>query len=259
MKENFDGLLDYLNEAIGIKSGINSTGVESAVNNIARPHNPVAGENKTGRAGAFNPEEGGHTPEEIAKKHGKTVEEVNRKIVIGVRVEISKGQTDKTRARKTVTDRLFNDINAYGDVNSAEHKEDDKTPAGAPHGAVNKMHESVLNRCIELVRERKQPIQESAIYEQFVYIKEAQLKDVITPDTNGRAYTVIFKFNGKPMIQNLFWPDARRPSRQDMTKYLHLLYPGAILTTFQRFEGGDPYGHGVLLVNKASIKPELRK
>jgi len=254
--KNLDNLRLYLNEAIGVKSGINATGIDTAVNNMTQSHSPTFGQNKTEHAGAFDPEGGGHDPEEIAKKSGIDIEEVNRRIVIGVRTEIAKGVTDKAKARKIVTDKLFNNIEAYSNLSSQENKTPGQkgAPAGAPPsaaGAPKNMNEAILDKFINMAR---QPIlEQKTIYDNFCYMTEAQLKDFgINPNESGRAYTVVFKFHGQTKILSLFWPDTRRPTRQDMQAYVEALYPMAKLMSFTKYEKGD-HGLGLLLVHNKSV------
>ena len=48
--------------------------------------------------------------------------------------------------------------------------------------------------------------------------------------STGNVYTILFSWRGRPMMNlQLFFPNMKRPSKQEVTSQVEKLYPGAVV------------------------------
>jgi len=68
-------------------------------------------------------------------------------------------------------------------------------------------------------------------------------ESVRVPSQNGNVYLVSFQWRGKFMMMKMFFPELKRPSRQEVETALQKVYPGSKVQRFDisTIDSNDPY------------------
>jgi len=68
-------------------------------------------------------------------------------------------------------------------------------------------------------------------------------ESVRVPSQNGNVYLVSFQWRGKFMMMKMFFPELKRPSRQEVETALQKVYPGSKVLRFDisTIDSNDPY------------------
>jgi len=75
------------------------------------------------------------------------------------------------------------------------------------------------------------------------------------PAQNGNVYMVTFSWRGKMMAMKIFFPETRRPSRQEVEAAMNKIYPGCKVRHFDDSYVGQ--GDGYLNVGKSDVYAEF--
>ena len=75
------------------------------------------------------------------------------------------------------------------------------------------------------------------------YDIESMTESIRVPSQNGNVYLVSFQWRGKFMMMKVFFPEVRRPSRQEVEVALQKVYPGSKVQRFDisTIDYSDPY------------------
>ena len=71
------------------------------------------------------------------------------------------------------------------------------------------------------------------------------------PAQTGNVYGVVFSWRAKMYMLKLFFPEIRKPKRDEVEDAIRKLYPGSTLRSFNLtpFQPGDSYVHALSLIH----------
>lgn len=165
------------------------------------------------------------SPEEIAKKHGVSVEAIQKQLKIGTKVE-GEHTSDKTAARITALQHLDEVPNYYTKLKKVEKKS-----VKSESVTIEDMFGNKFVEFIDLIK--PEPLK-----------KEEQIDEAVRlPSQNGQLMAIMFTWRGRSYSLRMFFPQIKVPSRKEVEYELQKVYPEAkVLNTHitDLRPGGDP-------------------
>jgi hypothetical protein len=153
------------------------------------------------------------SPEEIAKKHGVSIELIKKQLKMGIKVE-GEHTSDKTDARITALQHLDEVPDYYSKLKKIESK---KTKSESVE--IEDMFGNKFVEFIDLIKpediEKKQISESSRIKSQ-----------------SGNVILTTVSWRGKYFSVKLFFPQLKLPSRKEVNDEMQKIYPGSRVLSF---------------------------
>ena len=211
------------------------------------------------------------SPEELAKKHGVSVEEIKKQLEIGTKVEFEH-TTSKSSARITALQHLDEKPDYYTKLKKMETQKESNT--------VRDANGNVYAEFIDIIKsgniEEENPCWKG--YKQVgtkkkggkevpncVPVKEENMDEAVRLQAQtGNNIFVTLSWRGKYYTMQLFFPQSKIPSRIEISDEMQKIYPGSKVVTYRvaDFKQGEPiiYAYrggdgGKLGPNKNYVKP----
>ena len=211
------------------------------------------------------------SPEELAKKHGVSVEEIKKQLEIGTKVEFEH-TTSKSSARITALQHLDEKPDYYTKLKKMETQKESNI--------VRDVNGNVYAEFIDIIKsgsiEEENPCWKG--YKQVgtkkkggkevpncVPVKEENMDEAVRLQAQtGNNIFVTLSWRGKYYTMQLFFPQSKIPSRIEISDEMQKIYPGSKVVTYRvaDFKPGEPiiYAYrggdgGKLGPNKNYVKP----
>jgi hypothetical protein len=156
------------------------------------------------------------SPKEIAKKHGVSLEAIQKQLKMGVKVE-GEHTSDKTAARITALQHLDEVPDYYTKLKKVETQKESKTVRDYKGDTYAEFVDIILPGTIE---------QENPKWKKNVS------ESVRLQAQNGNIISVVLSWRGKYYSMRLFFPQVRMPNRKEVTSEIQKVYPGSRLVTY---------------------------
>jgi hypothetical protein len=211
------------------------------------------------------------SPEELAKKHGVSVEQIKKQLEIGTKVEFEH-TTSKSSARITALQHLDEKPDYYTKLKKMETQKESNI--------VRDVNGNVYAEFIDIIKsgsiEEENPCWKG--YKQVgtktkggkevpncVPVKEESIDEAVRLQAQtGNNIFVTLSWRGKYYTIQIFFPQAKIPSRLDISDEIQKIYPDSRVVTYKvaDFKQGEPivYAYkggdaGKLGPNKNYVKP----
>ncbi len=227
------------------------------------------------------------SPEELAKKHGVSIEEIKKQLEIGTKVEFEH-TTSKSSARITALQHLDEKPDYYTKLKKMETQKESNTVRDANGNVYAEFIDIIKSGSIEdenpcwkeskNKKGKEQGIDGKACWDGYKYagtengkdkcVKIKKKKDVneavrLQAQTGNNIF-VTLSWRGKYYTMQLFFPQSKIPSRIEISDEMQKIYPGSKVVTYRvaDFKPGEPiiYAYrggdgGKLGPNKNYVKP----
>jgi hypothetical protein len=227
------------------------------------------------------------SPEELAKKHGVSLDQINKQVEIGTKVEFEH-TSDKGKARITALQHLDELPNYYSKLKKMETQKESSIVRDANGNYYAEFINIIKSGSIEEENPvwsesknkegKEQGIDGKACWDGYRYdgtengkdkcVKIKKKKDVNEaarmPAKTGNNVFVTLSWRGKYYTIQIFFPQAKVPSRIEISDEIQKIYPGSRVVTHRiaDFTPGEPilYANkggsgGKLGANKNYVKP----
>jgi len=211
------------------------------------------------------------SPEELAKKHRVSVEEIKKQLEIGTKVEFEH-TTSKSSARITALQHLDEKPDYYTKLKKMETQKESNTVRDANGNVYAEFIDIIKSGSIEeenpcwkgykQVGTKKKGGKEVP---NCVPVKEENIDEAVRLQAQtGNNIFVTLSWRGKYYTLQLFFPQSKLPSRLDISDEIQKIYPGSRVVTYRvaDFKQGEPivYAYkggdaGKLGSNKNYVKP----
>ena len=211
------------------------------------------------------------SPEELAKKHGVSVEEIKKQLEIGTKVEFEH-TTSKSSARITALQHLDEKPDYYTKLKKMETQKESNTVRDANGNVYAEFIDIIKSGSIEeenpcwkgykQVGKKKKGGKEVP---NCVPVKEENIDEAVRLQAQtGNNIFVTLSWRGKYYTMQLFFPQSKIPSRIEISDEMQKIYPGSKVVTYRvaDFKPGEPiiYAYrggdgGKLGPNKNYVKP----
>lgn len=221
------------------------------------------------------------SPEELAKKHGVSLKEIQRQVEIGTKVEFEH-TSDKGKARITALQHLDELPNYYTKLKKMESQKESVTiedANGTPYVEfVDLIKPDPIKEdedpCwkgytqvgMKMKNGKKVPncVPSKGVPKAKGYKKESVDEAVRIPAQTGNNVFVTLSWRGKYYTIQLFFPQTKVPSRIEISDEIQKIYPDSRVVTYRiaDFKPGEPIVYanrggsgGKLGSNKNYVKP----
>ena len=176
------------------------------------------------------------TPEEIAKKHGVSLELIKKQLKMGIKVE-GEHTSDPTAARITALQHLGEVPDYYSKLKKVEAQNESKI--------VRDMFGNVSYEFVDLIA--ADPILEGKkkksdpCWDGYKLKKGAKkyekgscepIEEATLPSQNGHLMSVTVMWRGKYYATQMFFPQVKMPNRREVTDAVNKVYPDSKVVTF---------------------------
>ena len=222
---------------------------------------PVHGENQCPMSEEKDPKgpvKSYKSPEELAKKHGVSVEEIKKQLEIGTKVEFEH-TTSKSSARITALQHLDEKPDYYTKLKKMETQKESNI--------VRDMNGNVYAEFIDIIKsgsiEEENPcwkgytqvgmkskngkevpncVPSKGVPKAKGYKKKDVNEAVRLQAQTGNNIFVTLSWRGKYYTIQLFFPQAKIPSRMEISDEIQKIYPGSRVMTYRvtDFKQGEP-------------------
>jgi hypothetical protein len=220
------------------------------------------------------------SPEELAKKHGVSVEQIKKQLEIGTKVEFEH-TTSKSSARITALQHLDEKPDYYTKLKKMETQKESNI--------VRDVNGNVYAEFIDIIKsgsiEEENPcwkgytqvgmkkkngkevpncVPSKGVPKAKGYKKENVKEAARMPAQTGNNIFVTLSWRGKYYTIQIFFPQAKVPSRLEVSDEIQKIYPGSRVVTYRvaEFKQGEPLIYafrggsgGKLGPNKNYVKP----
>jgi hypothetical protein len=156
------------------------------------------------------------SPKEIAKRHGVSLEAIQKQLKMGIKVE-GEHTSDKTAARITALQHLDEVPDYYTKLKKVETQKESKTVKDYKGDTYAEFVDIILPGTIE---------QENPKW------KRGVSESVRLQAQNGNIISVVLSWRGKYYSMRLFFPQVRMPNRKEVTTEIQKIYPGSRLVNY---------------------------
>jgi hypothetical protein len=243
---------------------------------------PVHGENQCPMSEEKDPKgpvKSYKSPEELAKKHGVSIEEIKKQLEIGTKVEFEH-TTSKSSARITALQHLDEKPDYYTKLKKMETQKESNTVRDANGNVYAEFIDIIKSGPIKESKNKKgkeQGIDGKACWKGYRYagtedgkdkcveIKKKSVDEAVRIQAQtGNNIFVTLSWRGKYYTIQLFFPQTKVPSRIEISDEMQKIYPGSRVVTYRiaDFKPGEPmvYAYkggdaGKLGPNKNYVKP----
>ncbi len=211
------------------------------------------------------------SPEELAKKHGVSVEEIKKQLEIGTKVEFEH-TTSKSFARITALQHLDEKPDYYTKLKKMETQKESnivRDMNGNPYvefiDLISAGSIKEENPCWKTHKKVGMKKKGNRMVNDCVPVKEENIDEAVRLQAQtGNNIFVTVSWRGKYYTMQLFFPQAKIPSRIEISDEIQKIYPGSRVITYRvaDFKQGEPivYAYkggdaGKLGPNKNYVKP----
>jgi hypothetical protein len=211
------------------------------------------------------------SPEELAKKHGVSVEEIKKQLEIGTKVEFEH-TTSKSSARITALQHLDEKPDYYTKLKKMETQKESnivRDMNGNPYvefiDLISAGSIKEENPCWKTHKKVGMKKKGNRMVNDCVPVKEESVDEAVRLQAQtGNNIFVTLSWRGKYYTIQIFFPQAKIPSRLDISDEIQKIYPGSRVVTYRvaDFKQGEPivYAYkggdgGKLGPNKNYVKP----
>ena len=220
------------------------------------------------------------SPEELAKKHGVSVEEIKKQLQIGTKVEFEH-TTSKSSARITALQHLDEKPDYYTKLKKMETQKESNIVRDANGNVYAEFIDIIKSGSIEEEnpcwkgytqvgmkskngKEVPNCVPSKGVPKAKGYKKKDVNEAVRIQAQTGNNIFVTLSWRGKYYTMQLFFPQAKIPSRIEISDEMQKIYPGSKVVTYRvaDFKPGEPiiYAYrggdgGKLGPNKNYVKP----
>jgi hypothetical protein len=211
------------------------------------------------------------SPEEIAKKHGVSLDQIKKQLEMGTKVEFEH-TTSKTEARITALQHLDELPDYYTNLKKMETQKESsivRDASGNPYvefiDLISAGSIKEENPCWKGYTQVGTKTKGGKKVPNCVPVKEESVDEAVRmPAQTGNNIFVTLSWRGKYYSIQLFFPQAKIPSRLDITDEIQKIYPNSRVVTYRvaEFKQGEPliYAYkggsgGKLGPNKNYVKP----
>jgi hypothetical protein len=220
------------------------------------------------------------SPEELAKKHGVSVEEIKKQLQIGTKVEFEH-TTSKSSARITALQHLDEKPDYYTKLKKMETQKESNIVRDANGNVYAEFIDIIKSGSIEEEnpcwkgytqvgmkskngKEVPNCVPSKGVPKAKGYKKKDVNEAVRLQAQTGNNIFVTLSWRGKYYTMQLFFPQAKIPSRIEISDEMQKIYPGSKVVTYRvaDFKPGEPiiYAYrggdgGKLGPNKNYVKP----
>jgi len=218
--------------------------------------------------------------EEIAKKHGVSVEQIKKQLEIGTKVEFEH-TTSKSSARITALQHLDEKPDYYTKLKKMETQKESNTVRDANGNVYAEFIDIIKSGSIKeenpcwkgytqvgMKSKNGKEVPNCVPSEGVPKAKGYKKKDVneavrLQAQTGNNIFVTV-SWRGKYYTMQLFFPQAKIPSRIEISDEIQKIYPGSRVITYRvaDFKPGEPIVHaykggdaGKLGPNKNYVKP----
>jgi hypothetical protein len=178
------------------------------------------------------------TPEEIAKKHGVSLESIKAQLKMGMKVE-KEHTSDETDARITALQHLDEVPNYYTKLKKVESQQESKI--------VRDMFGNISYEFIDLIgadpliSEAKKSKKNNPCWDGYKkdpnkadFEKDSCIKidEAVMPQKNGHNMSVTLMWRAKYYNIQMFFPQIRIPNRREIADEANKVYPGCKVVTY---------------------------
>lgn len=176
------------------------------------------------------------TPEEIAKKHGVSLDLIKKQLKMGIKVE-GEHTSDPTAARITALQHLGEVPDYYSKLKKVEAQNESKI--------VRDMFGNASYEFVDLIA--ADPILEGKkkksdpCWDEYKLKKGAKkyekgscepIEEATLPSQNGHLMSVTVMWRGKYYATQMFFPQVKMPNRREVTDAVNKVYPDSKVVTF---------------------------
>lgn len=176
------------------------------------------------------------TPEEIAKKHGVSLDLIKKQLKMGLKVE-KEHTSDSTAARITALQHLDEVPDYYSKLKKVEAQNESKI--------VRDMFGNASYEFVDLIT--ADPISEGKkkksdpCWDEYKLKKGAKkyekgscepIEEATLPSQNGHLMSVTVMWRGKYYATQMFFPQVKMPNRREITDAVNKVYPDSKVVTF---------------------------
>ncbi len=199
------------------------------------------------------------SPEEISKKHGVSLKNIQKQIEIGTKIE-SEHTSDERMARITALQHIDELPDYYTRLKKMETQKESSI--------IRDLNGNYYAEFIDIIRsgsiEEENPCWNGKKVPNSVKESENIEEATRMPAQTGNNVFVTLSWRGKYYTIQIFFPQAKVPSRLEISDEIQKIYPGSMVVTYRvaDFKPGDPliYAYkggsgGKLGPNKNYVKP----
>jgi hypothetical protein len=211
------------------------------------------------------------SPEELAKKHGISVEEIKKQLEIGTKVEFEH-TTSKSSARITALQHLDEKPDYYTKLKKMETQKESNTVRDANGNVYAEFIDIIKsgsikeeNPCWKGYKQVGTKKKGGKEVPNCVSVKEENIDEAVRLQAQtGNNIFVTLSWRGKYYTMQLFFPQSKIPSRIEVSDEMQKIYPGSKVVTYRvaDFKPGEPiiYAYrggdgGKLGPNRNYVKP----
>ena len=211
------------------------------------------------------------SPEELAKKHGVSVEQIKKQLEIGTKVEFEH-TTSKNSARITALQHLDEKPDYYTKLKKMETQKESNTVRDANGNIYAEFIDIIKsgsieeeNPCWKTHKKVGMKKKGNRMVNDCVLVKEDNMDEAVRIQAQtGNNIFVTLSWRGKYYTIQLFFPQSKIPSRIEISDEMQKIYPGSRVVTYRiaDFKPGEPivYAYkggdaGKLGPNKNYVKP----
>jgi hypothetical protein len=211
------------------------------------------------------------SPEELAKKHGVSVEEIKKQLEIGTKVEFEH-TTSKSSARITALQHLDEKPDYYTKLKKMETQKESNTVRDANGNVYAEFIDIIKsgsikeeNPCWKGYKQVGTKKKGGKEVPNCVSVKEENIDEAVRLQAQtGNNIFVTLSWRGKYYTMQLFFPQSKIPSRIEVSDEMQKIYPGSKVVTYRvaDFKPGEPiiYAYrggdgGKLGPNRNYVKP----
>jgi hypothetical protein len=211
------------------------------------------------------------SPQELAKKHGVSLEQIKKQLEMGTKVEFEH-TTSKSEARITALQHLDELPDYYSKLKKIEAQKESaiiRDCNGNPYlefiDLINSGTIEEENPCWKKYKKIGTKMKGGKEVNDCVLVKKESVDEAVRiPAQTGNNIFVTLSWRGKYYNIQLFFPQAKIPSRLDITDEIQKIYPNSRVVTYRvaDFKQGEPiiYAYkggnaGKFGPNKNYVKP----
>jgi hypothetical protein len=178
------------------------------------------------------------TPEEIAKKHGVSLESIKAQLKMGMKVE-KEHTSDETDARITALQHLDEVPNYYTKLKKVESQQESKI-VGDMFGNISYEFIDLIG-ADPLISEAKKSKKNNPCWDGYKkdpnkadFEKDSCIKidEAVMPQKNGHNMSVTLMWRAKYYNIQMFFPQIRIPNRREIADEANKVYPGCKVVTY---------------------------
>jgi hypothetical protein len=205
------------------------------------------------------------SPQELAKKHGVSLEQIKKQLEMGTKVEFEH-TTSKEEARITALQHLDELPDYYSKLKKIEAQKESaiiRDCNGNPYlEFINLINSGTIeeeNPCWKKYKKIGTKIKGGEEVNDCVLVKKESVDEAVRiPAQTGNNIFATLSWRGKYYNIQLFFPQAKIPSRLDITDEIQKIYPNSRVVTYRvaDFKQGEPIVYAYKGGNAGKLGPD---